>query len=181
MARKEKFSKENLIKGGLEFVRNNGIEQLNVRNLAAFIGCSTQPIFRNYANMEEYKDDLKEIMHEDYKQFIYDNIDKTNYLISVCYAYSKYAIKEPNIFNALFITSLAGSRTIDEVLNCSWNKETIEYAMNKYNIKKEKAEKLYRDIRFYTHGIASQLSCKSILLSENEVYSLINELVTKLL
>ena len=181
MSRKEKFSKENLITGGLQFVRNNGIEHLNVRNLTKFIGCSTQPIFRNYTNMEEYKKDLKDIMHEDYKQFIYNNTDESNYLMTICYAYAMYAKKEPNLFKALFITSLAGSRTIDEVINSPWNQETIKFIIKTYNISEEKAAKIYRDIRFYTHGIATQISCNSIILSEEELYNLIEEMINKLL
>jgi len=181
MPRKEKFSKEDLIKGGVDFVRKNGIEQLNARNLAEFIGCSTQPIFRNYTNIEEYKNDLKKALHENYKQFIHENTDKNNYCISVCYAYALYAKTEPNIFKALFITSLAGSRTINEVINSPWNIETISHVINSYNTSKEKAEKIYRDIRFYTHGIATQISCNSIILNEEELYSLIEDMLKKLL
>lgn len=181
MARKERYSKEDLINGGIKFVRKNGVEQLNVRSLATFIGCSTQPLFRNYKNIEEYRLDLKNAMHEKYKQFIHDNTDKNNYFTSVCYAYALYAKIEPNIFKALFITSLAGSRTIEEVINSPWNKETIGDAVKRYNISEEKAEKIYRDIRFYTHGIASQLSCESIIIDEKELYSLIEEMINKLL
>lgn len=181
MARLEVFSKEKLLKGGIEFVRTYGVEKLNVRDLTNFIGCSTQPMFRNYDNIEEYKKELKKYLHKNYTQFIDKHIDKKNYFISVCYSYALYAIKEPKIFNALFVTSMAGTRTIDEVLNCSWNKETIEYIVSKYNKKIENAKELFRDIRFYTHGIATQLSCGSIILKEKELYNLINKMIEKYL
>ena len=180
MARKEQFTKEYIINGGVEFVRQNGIEQLNVRNLAQFMKCSTQPIFRNYTNIEEYKLDLKKALHNRYKNYIYENTDKKNYLFTTCYSYALFANVEPNIFRALFITSLAGSRTVDEVIISSRNQETINYAVNEYNIPKESAERLYRDIRFYTHGIATQLSCGSIILTEEELHNLIEETIEKL-
>lgn len=181
MARKERFTKEYLINGGVEFVREHGIEQLNVRNLAQFMRCSTQPIFRNYTNIEQYKLDLKKALHNRYKNYIYENTDKNNFLFTTCYSYALFAKKEPNIFRALFITSLAGSRTIDEVIKSSWNQETITYAIKEYNITKERAERLYRDIRFYTHGIATQLSCESIILTEEELHELIEETIKKLI
>ena len=180
MARKEKFTKDYLINGGVEFVRQNGIEQLNVRNLARFMRCSTQPIFRNYTSIEEYKLDLKKALHNRYKNYIYENTDKNNYLFTTCYSYALFAKIEPNIFRALFITSLAGSRTVDEVINSSWNQETINYATKEYNITKENAERLYRHLRFYTHGIATQLSCDSIILTEEELHKLIEETIEKL-
>lgn len=180
MARKEQFTKEYIINGGVEFVRQNGIEQLNARNLAQFMRCSTQPIFRNYTNIEEYKLDLKKALHNRYKSYMYENTDKKNFLFTTCYSYALFAKIEPNIFRALFITSLAGSRTVDEVINSSWNQETINYAVKEYNITKERAERLYRDIRFYTHGIATQLSCESIILTEEELHKLIEETIENL-
>lgn len=181
MSRKERFLKEDLLNGGVEFIRTYGIEKLNVRDLAKFIGCSTQPIFRNYSNIEEYKRDLKEALHKDYEKYISNYIDKDKYLLTISYAYALYAKNESNIFRALFITSLAGSRTIEEVINSSWNRETIEYTVKTFNISMKDAEKLYRDVRFYTHGIATQLSCNSIKLNDDELYNLINNMIKKLL
>ena len=181
MARKERFTREELIDGGVEFIRLNGIEKLNVRDLAKFIGCSTQPIFRNYSNIEEYKGDLKKALHKDYEKFIDKYIKKDKYLLTISYGYALYAKKESNIFRALFITSLAGTRTVKEVINSPWNRETIEYTSKVFNISIEEAETLYRDVRFYTHGIATQLSCNSIKLSDKELYSLIENMINKLL
>ncbi len=181
MSRKEKFLKDDLVSGGVEFIRTYGIEQLNVRDLAKFIGCSTQPIFRNYANIDEYKLELKSAMRQDYKTFIYNRVDKDKYLLTISYAYALYARNEPNIFRALFITSLAGTRTVEEVINSPWNRETIEFTMKNFNIGMIEAEKLYSDVRFYVHGIATQLSCESIKLTDDELYELIDNIIKKLL
>lgn len=181
MAKKEVFTKDSLISGGVEFIRNFGIEKLNVRDLSKYIGCSTQPIFRNYSNIEEYKNDLKIALHNDYEKYISKYIDKSNYLLTISYAYAMYAKNESNIFKALFISSLAGSRTVNEVINSSWNRETIECSMKTFNITMSESEKLYRDVRFYTHGIATQLCCKSIVLEDAELYILINDMIERLL
>ena len=173
MARKEKYQKEDILTKSVEYVRQRGIETLSVRELAKFIGCSTGPIFKYYPNMQEFKKDLKEYLYNDYKKFINNNIDKDNYLITISYAYALYSKIEPNIFKALFITELAGTRTINEVLNTKRNFETIEAMTKQYNISLSKAKNIYRDIRFYTHGIASQLSCQSIKLENQEIYNLI--------
>lgn len=181
MARTESFNKEEILKSGVEFIKEKGIESLNARDLSKYIGCSTQPIFRNYENMQEYKNELKKCMREDYTNFINKYVDKANYLFTISYAYVLYAKKEPNIFNALFITELAGSRTVNEVINTSRNKETIDAMIIQYNLKQKQAEDLYRDVRFYTHGIACQICAKSIILKEKEIYDLIKNIIDKLL
>ena len=181
MARKESFSKKEFLEKGVQFINERGIENLNARDLTKFVGCSTQPIFRNYENMQEYKIELKKSMREDYTEFINNHIKKDDYLLTISYAYALYAKKRPNIFKALFITELAGSRTIEEVLNTDRNRETIDSMIYKYKLKIEQAENLYRDVRFYTHGIACQICAKTIILKDKEIYELIKNIIKKLL
>ena len=179
MSRKEIFNKENIAIEGAKFVRKNGIEKLNTRELAKYIGCSTQPIYRSYKNMKEYKKSLEIELRKYYKNFIDEIIDKKNYLLTISYAYALFAKKESNIFRALFITDLAGSRTVQEVIDTNRNRGAIESATEQYNMKIEEAEELFRDVRFYTHGIATQLCCQSIILKDEEIYKLIKNAINK--
>ena len=173
MARKTKFSKEEILKKSVEFIKENSYSKLTVRELSKYIGCSTQPIFKNYTNFDMYKVDLKEYLRKDYENFIHKYVDKNNYLYTISYAYALYAKKEPNIFSSMFMADLAGSRTVREVLDTDRNKETIVAMTKQYNISLEKAEKVYREVRFYTHGIATQLCVKSIKLTDKEIGDLI--------
>ena len=173
MARTIKFSKEEILEKSVEFIKKYGYSKLSVRELAKFIGCSTQPIFKNYDNFEAYKEDLKEYLRKDYSSFIHKYVNKRNYLYTISYAYALYAKNEPNIFFSMFMADLAGSRTVNEVLNTDRNVETIYAMTNQYHISLEDAKKIYREVRFYTHGIATQLCVGSIKLTDNEVKELI--------
>lgn len=174
MARKIKYSKEIILEKSLNFIRENGYSMLSARELAKYLGCSTGPIFKNYNSFDSYKDDLKEYLRQDYKKFIDKYINKDDYLYTISYAYALYAKKEPNIFFSLFMADLAGSRTVSEVLNTNRNKETITAMVEQYSISLEKAKMIYREVRFYTHGIATQLCVKSIKLTEKEIKELIS-------
>lgn len=181
MARQEKITKEILLKNGINFIKEYGINNLNARDLSKYINCSTQPIFRNFINMDDYKKELKVELRNNYTNFINRIIDKNDYLFTISYAYALYAKEEPNLFYALFITDMAGSRTMEEVINTNRNKDTITQMQEKYDISKKEAESLYLDTRFYTHGIATQLYCKSIILTEKEIKILIKRTIEKLL
>lgn len=173
MARTIKFSKEEILEKSVEFIKEYGYSKLTVRELAKYIGCSSQPIFKNYDNFDMYKNDLKYYLRKDYASFIYKYIDINDYLYTISYAYALYAKKEPNIFSSLFMADLAGSRTINEVLNTDRNRETIYAMIKQYNVSLEDARKVYREVRFYTHGIATQLCVKSIKLTDKEIKDLI--------
>lgn len=178
MARVEKFNKEYIMEKLVEYTKNNGLSKFNVRDVASFIGCSTQPLFKIYKNTDELKSDLKKYLHDDYDGFISKYVDYDDYLYTISYAYALYAKKVPNVFRTLFITEIAGTRTVKEVINSSWNRETIEAMTKQYNITLEQAEMVYRDVRFYTHGIASQLSVKSIKMTDSELGDLIRNMIS---
>ena len=173
MARTIKYSKEEILEKSVEFIKKYGYSKLTVRELAKYIGCSTGPIFKNYDNFDMYKEDLKIHLRKDYSIFIHKYMDIEDYLYTISYAYALYAKKEPNIFFSLFMADLAGSRTVEEVLNTDRNIETITAMVKQYKISLEKAKKIYREVRFYTHGIATQLCVNSIKLTDKEIKDLI--------
>lgn len=173
MARTTKFSKEDILEKSVEFIKEQGYSKLTVRDLAKYIGCSTQPIFKNYASFDMYKEALKFYLRKDYSSYIHKYVDKKDYLYTISYAYAFYAKKEPNIFFSLFMADLTGSRTVNEVLNTDRNLETINAMVKQYKISLEDAKKVYREVRFYTHGIATQLCVNSIKLTDREIKDLI--------
>ena len=173
MARTVSFSKEEILEKSVDFIKEYGYSSLTVRSLAKYIGCSTQPLFRNFENFNIYKKELKGYLRKDYESFIVKYVNKDDYLYTISYAYALYAKEEPNIFFAMFMADLAGSRTVEEVLDTDRNKETIIAMTKQYNITLEEANKIYRDVRFYTHGMAAQLCVNSIKLTEKEIKELI--------
>lgn len=173
MARNISFSKEDILEKSVNFIKEYGYSKLTVRELAKYVGCSTQPLFRNFENFDVYKKELKGYLRKDYESFIAKYVNKNDYLYTISYAYALYAKEEPNIFFAMFMADLAGSRTVKEVLDNDRNKETIIAMTKQYNISLEDANKIYRDIRFYTHGMATQLCVNSIKLSKKEIKELI--------
>ena len=179
MSRTIKFSKKDIMEKSLEFIELYGYSKLTVRELAKYIGCSTQPFFRLFNNMEEYKKELKVYLHDYYDLFISKIIKKDDYLFTISYAYTLFALKEPNIFKSLFMSDLAGSRTIEEVLNSSWNLDTINSIPKQYGVSIDDAKSLYRDIRFFTHGLSCQIAIKSIVVNEEEIRKLISNIISK--
>ena len=173
MARNISFSKEEILEKSVNFIKEYGYFKLTVRELAKYIGCSTQPLFRNFENFDVYKKELKKYLRKDYESFISKYVNKDDYLYTISYAYALYAKEEPNIFFSMFMADLAGSRTVSEVLDTDRNKETIIAMTKQYNISLEEAKKIYRDVRFYTHGIATQLCVNSIKLTKKELGDLI--------
>ena len=53
MARKATVTENMILDNAFALMREEGFEQVTARKLAAKVGCSTQPIFRLYENMDQ--------------------------------------------------------------------------------------------------------------------------------
>ena len=103
MARKELFTKEEILNKSILYIKKYGIDSLSVRNLAKCIGCSTQPLFKFYNNMDEFRKDLNIYLKSYYESFINKYIDKDNYLNTFIFGHIMYAKNESNLFKATFL------------------------------------------------------------------------------
>ena len=172
MARKVTFEKDYIINKSVDFIKENGIDKLSARELTKYIGCSTQPIFRLYNNMDIYKKDLKKELNKEYNEFTEQFIDKENYFLSINYAYAMYAKKENSLFKALFISDLSDKKDKNK-------KELIEILKDEYNISDAKAESVYRDVSIYTKGLATNLCFKNMNISDKDLLFLINNCIKR--
>ena len=172
MARKVTFEKDYIINKSVDFIKENGIDKLSARELTKYIGCSTQPIFRLYNNMDIYKKDLKKELNKEYNEFTEQFIDKDNYFLSINYAYAMYAKKENSLFKALFISDLSDKKDKNK-------KELINSLIDEYNISDAKAESVYRDVSIYTKGLATNLCLKNMNISDKDLLFLINNCIKR--
>ncbi|WP_041139489.1 TetR/AcrR family transcriptional regulator [Beduini massiliensis] len=179
MPPRPKVSKEEIIDQAYMMIKTEGIEQLNARSLANRLGCSTQPIFKNFKNMEELKQYTKVKIDEQYDAFIKKYHDTNDELFSIASAYIHFASEERHLFGALFVHPLIESRNMSEVLTSSWNLETIANCQKQYVLSRKQAEDLYRDVRFYSHGIATQIYAGTIILSKGEIEELVRNAIDR--
>lgn len=118
MARKESVTRNDILNAAFLMISEEGLENVTARKLAAKAGCSTQPIFRHYKNMEELQEDLFEELMKYFAQFyqVFPKTENTPF-VHLGMVYIKFAEKEKNIFRALFLSSARGGRSLYELLN----------------------------------------------------------------
>lgn len=60
MPRKVQFTREMIIGAAINMVREQGPDCINARDLGAYLGCSSRPLFTAFRNMEELTDAVRE-------------------------------------------------------------------------------------------------------------------------
>ncbi len=120
MPRKETITRDYLVETAFTLAKQEGVENVTARKLAAKAGCSTQPIFRLYDNMEDL---VSEVFSRacNFFEFYYDNATKGHEepFVDLGLAYIKFASEEPHLFSMLFLSDKRYDKTMYEILNGS--------------------------------------------------------------
>ncbi len=106
MSRKATISKEDIINAAFNITAREGFDKITSRGLAAEAGCSTQPIFRIYENMDSLKKDVYDKAAGFYEEFYKKNNGNSETPFkSLGMAYMSFARKYPQLFRLLFLSS----------------------------------------------------------------------------
>ncbi len=119
MSRKATITQEEIVNAAFKITRREGFEQITSRKLAAAAGCSTQPIFRIYENMDALKKDVYDKAAENYLEY-YDKWEKTHEtpFVDLGLAYIGFAQKYPHLFRLLFISQEgSGQKSMYDLVN----------------------------------------------------------------
>lgn len=154
MPRKEKITKKELAKAAFNLARKQGAQEVTARKLAAFAGCSTQPIFRLYENMDEVLGDVVEQAIEFFDRF-YDNYPKSQSspFVNLGLAYISFAEKEKNLFCMMFLSEKRNGKSLYELLNGKKGNVMVEINKAKSEECKD-PEGLFMKMWILIHGIA---------------------------
>ena len=118
MARKATVTESMILDNAFLLMRTEGAGQLTARKLAAKAGCSTQPIFRLYENMEQVVGLVYERAILFFEYFCRNYLGKNKLpFIDLGMAYISFAAKERHVFRFLFLSEYRGGRSMYELLN----------------------------------------------------------------
>lgn len=129
MARKETITIENILNTAFAMTREEGFSNVTARKVAARAGCSTQPIFRVYKNMEELWDAVylkAASFFQDYYN-LYPRIGKAPFA-NLGMAYIAFAREEKHLFELLFVSGGNHRKSMYELLN--GNTGNVVYEIN---------------------------------------------------
>lgn len=164
MARKETITRDYLFNTAFEMLREEGIENITARKLANRAGCSTQPIFRLYSNMEELWKELYERAVDYFEQYCNDAklYDLTPF-VNLGIAYIQFAVEEKHLFQMLFLVNNRYGKSLYEIIDGDTGNVEKEVAKAKDEGCKN-TEELFKKMWIFIHGSA----CMSITGDYNQ-------------
>lgn len=173
MARKAVVTKEILLDSAFALMREEGFEEVTARKLAVKAGCSTQPIFRLYENMEQVMEEVYERAITFFEDFYaaYPRWVETPF-VNLGMSYIRFATVEKNIFRLLFLSEHRGKRSMYTLLNGKTGAVSKEAAKAKENGVTD-AGSLFLKMWIFIHGAACMALTDDFDLTERETLGLL--------
>lgn len=174
MPPKQKVTKEMILDAAFQITREHGFEAVNARSLAKVIGCSTQPIFSQYAAMTDLKKEFFKYLTSYYNEYALKRVQGKSFSGDLGLAYIDFAENDGNLFKVLFMSDLVGLNGFFDVM---WegNLEVAAAMSQRLGISLEGAKNILMKSWIFMHGIASMIATKSIKLAEGEAEKMLNE------
>jgi len=157
MARRKRFTIDDIFEAAFQIVRKNGIEHMTARAIAQELKSSTMPIYTCVSSMREVEESVVERAWE----ILQDYQSKTwsgNPYIDMGLGYVLFSKEEKYLFKCIHDESF-------QEINTSYSEKNFAISLNKLdknplfeNLSTENAEKVLFHGFLFSHGFASLLN-----------------------
>ncbi len=173
MARKETITIDHITDTAFEMTREEGFASVTARKVALKAGCSTQPIFRVYKNMEELQGAVYLRAVEYFRSFSAGFPKRGIAPFSdLGMAYIAFARQERNLFRLLFVEDKKNGISMYELLNGDAGNVVREINMAKDMGCKEPGS-LFMRMWIFIHGAACMTLSGDYDLTDSETEQLL--------
>lgn len=183
MPPKCKFTRNEIIQAALDIARTEGISFITARALGTKLGSSSKPIFSIFDNMEEVQTEVKKAAKALYAEYVKRGLGEKPAFKGVGMQYISFAIKEPKLFQLLFMSEQPDKTGVSNVLPIIEDSydEILQSVKSNYDLNEDDAEKLYQHLWIYTHGIAVLYATNMCTFSFEDIERMLTEVCMSIL
>ncbi len=168
---KQKVTKDMVIDAAFELARNDGMEQVIVKNIAEKLGCSVQPIYSYCSNMGSLRSDVMKKAGCFVQQYLKEHTDPDNPFQSTGHAFVRLAKEEPNIFKMFILRPRDDISSLEELYQSETDIKTAKSIADRLNISLPQAKSLHLNMLIYTIGIGTIFSVTTPGISPDEIFT----------
>lgn len=149
-----RISRDAIVDAAVEVLREGGFSAVNARSVAKKLGCSTQPIYSSFQNMDELKAALRARAIALHTQRVQDSLrahegNDTRYS-SYGMGFVKFAAEEKQLFRWLYLEGDKQKPQQQDVLL----PEILETIVQEYGYDLDTARRLHQDMTYFSYGLA---------------------------
>ena len=165
MPKKPTTTKEAMIDGAFRLIREQGHEALTVRNLASFLGCSTQPIMYQFPDTEI----LKDLTYQKADAFHSEYILTAGDLLEIGIRYIRFAEEEPQLFRFLFQSGRFSGLSLEDLIRAPEAADVLAAVRTEEDLTTEEATAFFEPLVAVVHGYASLIANNGMIYDPDTI------------
>lgn len=156
-----KVLKETMLETAYVMLVRDGYEAINIKTVAQELGCSTQPISRQFGSMDGMREELLTYCLEKLSvTFSIKGEHVADIVLGVAQGYIDLAYDYPNLYKYLYMSGHDGKRMGDvaRTKRSENYDKVVGMLVKEYGITTEAAYGFMQNMEYYVHGIASYIA-----------------------
>lgn len=176
----KKVQKADIIHAALKISETEPLDNLTARRLAQELNCSVQPVFYNFATMDELKAAALDTMYQIYLDYMNEGAESEHPYKGMGLAYIRFARDYPSYFKHLFMTRTNHSLEtfIDQD---AADDKLIQHGMQFSGLDNKSQRQFHLKVVVFTHGLAALVAAGTVQITDAELDALLGSAVRELL
>lgn len=172
MPRTKQIEKQDILRAAAEVIRQKGESALTVRSIAGVLGCSTQPLYYEFANIEQLRAELLPYVRQQYLQFHCSNYKEFGR------HFLNFARQEKELFRFVYLRRRAPGETLLDDINYD---ETIRLLSQNLEMEPETARRMHHQMQLRCYGLGVMLATDYLELTEAQIETELTEFYSLIL
>lgn len=167
---KQRITQEAILEAAFPLLREQGYENINARGVAKRIGCSVQPIYSYFDNMDALMARLYEQTCKFLDEYVETYADKRQYFEEIGKCHVLFARDEKHLFRFLFLSPYMRAASFEDVYRAHARVDVAKSIQSSLGLSPADADELYMHMMLYTHGIACMIATGAADLPERDIH-----------
>ena len=168
---KQKITREMVVDAAFHLAREGGMERVLVKGIAARLGCSVQPIYSCFRNMEELRRAVERRTADYMADWLSARLDPASLFQSTGRAYVRFAREEPELFKLFALRRREGVSSLEELRQKEASPEVAEAIAAQLGLSGGQAGQLHLDMLIYTVGLGTIFSVTTPGIPAEDVFA----------
>lgn len=172
MPPKKRIFKEDILEASISVIRKQSASALTVRNIAAELQSSTQPIYSEFENLDCLKKELYKYASEKYLRFSFTNYKE------LAIAFLSFAKKEKELFKFLYLRRRDSGEKLPDDINYT---VTVELLSKNLDMDPQRAKDMHHWMQYYCYTMGVMIATDYRDLTAEEMNRELTELYSIML
>lgn len=178
MPPRQRITRGMILDAALALTRTEGIGAVNARSVAKFLGCSTQPVFSQFATMEALRRSTFDHAGRVIMEKILQYQDRPDFLQRTDELVLNLARDEPRLFHLLYLSDSFESRNLWEVM-MDWecNRKLVAALAERYGLGEEDCRDIFLRGYLLLYGVAAMIATNQMDFTNQQALDMVRRTV----